>query len=112
MAPGDLAVLIGLTSGLKGRKPLADQTTGRALFPIQHIVEAQIAAPLALLGQVAVLLRTVDPEQAPVLVHEVATAPLLDACHGDAPEMRCPAASHGAADLQQATERRKVGRHP
>ena len=82
LGPNHLAVLEGLTGSLQGGEALAHHPARGALLPVEHLVEAQAAAPLALLGEIAVILRTVDPEQPTVLIHEMAVAPVADAGHG------------------------------
>jgi hypothetical protein len=52
------------------------------LLPHEHVVKAEASAPLALLGEVAVMLRTVDPIETTAVVDEVAVAALANACHG------------------------------
>jgi hypothetical protein len=52
------------------------------LFPIQHIVEAETAAPLALLREIAMVFWTVDPEQTAAVIDEMTASTLRDLRHG------------------------------
>jgi hypothetical protein len=60
------------------------------LLPHEHVVEAEAGSPLALLGEVAVMLRTVDPIEAIAVVDEVAVAALANACHGPRSRVNSP----------------------
>ncbi len=80
--PLHLVVFKGLTGRLERREPLAHQAAGSTLLPLEHLFKAQAGSPLALLGEVAVMLRTIDPIEAALIVDEMAIAALADACHG------------------------------
>jgi hypothetical protein len=84
---------------------------GRTLLPIQHIVKAQIPAPLALLFEVAMRLRSVDPNKVPALINEVMNSPRFMGA------IRIPssctfAADQAMADQEQDTRKRNVVGRP
>ena len=80
--PLHLTVLKGLTGGLHGAEALTHQTAGSTLLPLEHLIKTEAGAPLALLGQVAVLIGTVNPIEPAIRIDEMTIPSLLDACHG------------------------------
>jgi hypothetical protein len=83
-------VLKRLTGRLEGAEALAHQTAWGALLPGEYVIEAETGSPLALLGEIAVMLRTVDPIEAIAVIDEVAIAALANACHGPRSRVNSP----------------------
>ena len=83
--PLDLVVFKGLTGRLQGMKALAHQTGWGALLPLEGVLKAQALTPLPLLGEIAVMVRSIDPEETTGLIHEVTVVSLRDPRHLEVP---------------------------
>ena len=66
-------------------KALAHQTGWGALLPLEGVLKTQALAPLPLLRDVAVMVRSIDPEETTGLIHEVTIVSLCDSRHPEVP---------------------------